>query len=198
MKTNSLDLQGNSLKNFKLSPVTNFPAVPDVGTFIFKDRRVMICVEIDAGLPIWVPLTAQVNTHIHTQAVAATTWTIDHDLNSSNTIVQIIDATGKHITPDEVTQTFDQTVVTFITAQSGRAILMLGQEEGYDRPDYSYTQSFDTPSTTWVVTHMLGHAPAIRVFIGNAEVQPLSIVHDTVNQTTVTFSTPQTGLVRAL
>lgn len=194
----ALDMQNNYLSNAALEPVVNFPAVARPGSLIFKDKRVMICVEIEAGLPIWVPLTAQINTHIHDQNIAATTWTINHRLNSSNTIAQVIGADGKHIVPNEITQTLDQTVITFINPQVGRAILMLGQEEGYDRPDYAFTASFDSPSTTWVVNHMLGEEPIIRAFVGNQEVQPLSIVHNSVNQATVTFSQPQVGRVRAL
>lgn len=197
MKTNGLDMQGNYLENFAFKEVVNFPEVPRVGTTIFKDKRVMLCIQI-TGVPIWVPLTAQLNTYIHDQPVADTTWTIDHDLNSSNTIVQVIGADGKHLIPNEVTQTMEQTVITFLQPQAGRAILMIGQEEGYARPDYSYTQEFDEASTTWVVNHGLGRNPMIRAFIGNNEVQPLSVVHNSLNQTTVTFSTPQTGIIRAI
>lgn len=193
-----LNMLGNFVKNFALEPVVNFPSVPRIGTFIFKDKRVMICLDLGSGTPVWVPLTAQLNTHIHDQPVAATTWVINHDLNSSNTLVQIIGADGKHITADEIVQTFETTTITFLTAQAGRAVLMLGQEDGYSRPDYAYTQTFSEASTTWVVNHVLGRNPAMRVFIGNAEVQPLSIVHDDLNTTTITFSTPQTGIVRAI
>jgi len=199
MKHNgTIDLQGNLLKNITLETVVNFPATAKPGSFIFKDKRVMICVEIDNGVPFWVPLTNEVDTFIYTQAVAATTWTINHNLNSSNTIVQIIDGSGNHIVPDTIVQTFDTTTVTFINAQAGRAILMLGSIEGSDRPNFAYEQTFSVASTTWVVPHTLGYYPAIRVFIGNAEVQPLSIVHDSLNQATITFSTPQTGMIRAI
>lgn len=194
----ALDMNGNMLKNPSLEQIENFPADSEPGRLIFKDKRVMICVEIDNGLRVWIPLTAQINTHIHDQNIAATTWTIEHRLNSSNTIVQVIGPDGKHIVPDEVTQTLGETVITFINPQAGRAILMLGQEEGYDRLDYAFSAEFDTPSTTWVVNHMLGEEPVIRAFVGNQEVQPLSIVHNSVNQATVTFSLPQVGRVRAL
>lgn len=198
MKHNGgIDLQNNFLRNFRLEHVENFPAEPEVGTFIFKDKRVMICVELEAGLPFWLPLTAQRDTYKYTQSVAATTWTIDHDLNTATTIVNIIGADGKHVIPDEITQTYNQTIVTFLVAQAGRAILVSGQEDGYDPAPTAFEQSFTNVDTV-VVNHMLGEEPIIRVFIDNHEVQPLSIVHNSANQATVTFSTPRTGKVRCI
>lgn len=194
----NIDLGQNALLNPSLQAVANFPDVPVVGEFIFKDQRVLICIEIDNGLPVWVPMTAQLNTHVHDQGVAATTWTIDHSLNSASAVVTVIGTDGKHIIPDEITNNYNQTVITFNENQAGRAVLMMGQEEGYPRANYSYTQEFAAASTSWVVTHALGYNPIIRVFVGNQEVQPLSIVHDNLNQTTVTFSTAQTGYVRAI
>jgi hypothetical protein len=198
MKHNgNIDLQHNLLKNFRLEAVENFPADPKAGSFIFKDKRVMVCVELDAGLPIWFPLTAQRDTFKHTQSVAATTWIINHDLNVSTTVANIIGVDGKHVIPDEITQTYNQTIVTFLEPQAGRAILVSGQEDGYDPAPTAFEQSF-TNLSTWVVNHMLGEEPVIRVFIANNEVQPLSIVHNSTNQTTVTFSTPRTGKVRCI
>lgn len=198
MKHNGdIDLQNNLLRNVRLDHVENFPPSPQVGSFIFKDKRVMICVELESGLPFWLPLTAQRDTFKFTQSVAATTWTIDHDLNTATTIVNIIGADGKHVNPDEITQTYNQTIVTFLVAQAGRAILVSGQEDGYDPSPTAFEQSFTNVDTV-VVNHMLGEEPIIRVFIDNHEVQPLSIVHNSANQATVTFSTPRTGKVRCI
>lgn len=194
----NLDLQQNFLQNAALEAVTNFPETPVTGQVIFKDQRVLICVELDEGLPIWAPLTAQMNTHIHEQAVAATTWTIDHELNAAQVIPNIIGADGKHVIPDEITYEYNQLVVTFSEPQAGKAILMIGNTDGTQRLQYNYEQQFTSASTTWVVNHMLGYNPVIRVYVGNFEVQPQSIVHDDTNTTTITFSTAQVGYVRAL
>lgn len=193
-----IDLTGNQLKNVTLEPVENYPADSRVGSFIFKDKRVMVCVELADGVPFWAPLTSQLNTHIHDQHVAATVWTIDHALNSSATMVQVLDTDGKHITPDEVVQVMGQTVITFYSAQAGRAILMLGQEEGYQRSPYTYQQRFSVASTTWVVDHALGYEPIVRVFVDELEMQPSSITHDSLNRTTITFSVPTAGIVRTI
>lgn len=193
----NIDLQSNKLLNVVLDQVTNFPASPKVGQLIFKSQRVMICVELDEGLPVWAPLTAEINTHIHDQAAAASTWTIPHELNTSHVIAQVIDTSGKHIIPDEITCNYNETVITFAEAISGRAVLMLGSEQGSPRDNYSFEQEFSGTDTV-VVNHMLGYNPVIRAFIGNQEVQPLTITHNDLNTTTVTFSTPQTGTIRCI
>lgn len=194
----NIDLVQNMLQNPVLEAVVNFPPNPKAGQIIFKEKRVMICLELDGGIPIWCPMTNEINTHIHNQALASTTWTINHELMASNTIVQILDSTNTHIYPDTIEQSYNQTVVTFTTTQAGRAILFLGGTEGNFRANISYEQTFSEASASWVVTHGLGYNPIIRVFIGNVEVQPLAVIHDTVNQTTVTFTNPQTGIVRAI
>lgn len=194
----SIDLQQNFLKQAALNSVVNFPVNAVAGELIFKEKRVMICVELDGGVPVWAPLTNEINTHVHDQSLAGVTWTINHELETASAIVQVLDSTNKHIIPDEVVQTFNQTVISFNEAQAGRAVLMLGSAEGHPRANIAYEQSFDSASTSWVVTHGLGYNPILRVFIGNNEVQPLSITHDSVNQATVTFSNPQTGKVKAI
>lgn len=194
----NIDLVQNLIQNPVLETVTNFPASPKAGQFIFKEKRVLMCVELDNGIPVWVPMTNELNTHVHDQSLAGTTWTINHSLETASAFVQVLNTSNQHIIPDEVTQTYNQTVLTFTTAQAGKAILMLGNTEGHPRSNIAFEQDFDSASTTWVVTHGLGYNPIIRVFIGNSEVQPQSIAHDTVNQATITFSNPQTGKVRCI
>lgn len=192
-----INLQQNFLKNVSFEPVENFPEEPVVGSFIFKDKRVMICVELDEGLPFWLPLTAQRNTFIYSQPTPSATWVIDHDLNTSNTIINLIGADGKHFNADEITQTFNQTTITMIEPMAGKAILVNGQEDGYDRPVEGFTMTFED-ATSVTVNHLMGEEPIIRVFIENQEVQPLSIVHNSENQATVTFSTPRSGKIRCV
>jgi len=194
----NIDLQSNMLMNATLESVEAFPAISKVGQLIFKGQRVMICIEIEEGLPIWAPLSAPLNTFIHDQAVASSTWTVDHTLNSSHVIAQVIDTDGKHVIPDEVQCNYNQTVITFANNQAGRLVLMVGNEHGSPRINYSYEQAFTSASASWVVNHMLGYNPLLRTFVGNQEVQPLSIVHDDLNTATVTFTNPQIGIVRAV
>lgn len=193
----NIDLQNNMLLNPVLKQVENFPEQPKVGHFIFKGQRVMICIEVEEGLPVWAPLTAPLNTYIHDQPVASTTWTIPHDLNSSHVIVQVVGTDGRHVIPDEVQCNFNETIITFSTNQAGRAVLMIGNKDGVPRDMHSFEQDF-VEQTSWVVSHMLGYNPLVRVFVGNQEVQPLSIVHNDLNTATVTFTNPQSGYVRCV
>lgn len=193
----NLDLQHNALLNVVLNPVENFPEEPKVGSFIFKGQRVMICVAMEDGLPFWAPLTSVLNTHVHDQAQEAVTWTIDHQLNTSSAIVQIVTEDGKYIVPEEVEFEFNRAIVTFYEPQAGRAILMLGNEGGAPRETYVYEQEYAN-SAVWVVNHGLGHEPLIRVFMGNQEIQPQSITHNDVNTATVTFSQERSGRVRCI
>ena len=78
-----------------------------------------------------------------------------------------------------------------------KAIFGIAQGASRAGLQYQYDQAFTSTSTV-VVTHNLGYNPIIRVFIGSQEVQPLSVIHDTIMQTTVTFSSPQTGTIRAI
>jgi hypothetical protein len=51
------------------------------------------------------------------------------------------------------------------------------------------------PATTWVVPHNLGRRPAVAVLDGSGQVIEGQIVHDTVNQVTLTFNTAINGSV---
>lgn len=176
----------------------SFPTVPQAGRVLFAGKRVMICVEIVDGVPVWVPLTGEISSHIHTQTQPSMTWTINHDFNTSSVFVQVIDADGRMIIPDEV----DLSVINVVTlrfnhAVVGRAIIMLGSLSGLPKENVLFSQQFAS-ATEWVVNHGLGYNPVIRCFIGDFEVQPYSIVHNSTTQATVTFTSPQAGYVNCL
>ena len=193
-----IDLNSNQLQNAVLPSDSNFPAVPVPGMLVFKNKKLYICTHIGDNLPVWVPMTQEINTHIHTQSVAATAWTIPHGLNTSTAFVQVYDENGVTMFPDYVDDSvFNQVTVMFSAPQAGKAVIMLGQTSGSPRTMIAYTASF-TNSTTWVVNHGLGYYPEINVYVGSDMVQPQSIVNDSLNQTTITFSTPQTGEVRCI
>lgn len=193
-----LDLAKNLLKNFKLEQLSNFPSDATPGTFIFKDKRVMVCVELDNSVPIWVPLTQEIATYIHDQPTNASTWVISHDFNAAIVMVQVFDEFNKMVIPNEIDCSVEnQVTIYFSSASRGKAVIMLGATDGTAKPDIAYEEDFSS-STTWVVSHGLGYNPEIRVFISGQEVQPLSIVHDSTTQTTVTFSSSQSGTVRCI
>lgn len=191
------NLQQNELQNAVLTTLTSFPTAPKAGQLAFVYNTVFLCVSIANDLPVWIPLSREITAYTYGQQSAAATWTIDHNLNTTSVNVQVYDSTGISVIPDSVTAvSATQVVVEFGTAQSGRAVLVSGHFDGYEKPIYAYTFFQSESSTTWVIQHNLGYFPVVRIFIGNQEVQPLSIIHDSTLQTTVTFSTAQVGYAR--
>ena len=192
------NLQQNELQNAVLSTLTEFPATPKIGQIAFVYSTVFICVAVDP-LPVWVPLTREITAYTHSQGTAASTWNVTHSLNTTSVNVQVYDNNNRMILPDEI-ETISPTEATiyFSAAQAGRAVFVSGHFDGNQKPVYAYTHYQNSAATNWVITHNLGYNPIVRVFIGNQEVQPLSITHNTANQVTITFSTAQVGYARLI
>lgn len=194
----NLNLLENDLIGAVFGIEQNFPANPRPGRFCFKDKVLYLCTELAGGLPVWVPLTQQLTMQKHIQTTAALEWTINHQLNTSDVLVQVYDSDGKWIVPDAINASvFNQVTVSFNMPMTGVVIVQRGVEEGSAPPLIAFEADF-TNSTTWVVPHNLGYNPIIRVIIDGREVQPQSIVHDSTMQATITFSSPQTGSVRCI
>ena len=193
------NLQQNELQNAVLPFETQFPVSPKVGQLAFVHATVYICVALDAGLPVWVPMTREISAFTWNQSSPSAEWTITHNMNTSSVQVQIFDGNNRVLIPDEIEVVSpNEVVVTLGTAIVGRAVVLTGYFDGNVRPTYAYTHYQASASTTWTIDHDLGYNPIIRIFVGNQEVQPTSINHDTVNQATITFSSPQAGYARLL
>ena len=166
---------------------TNFPVNPQVGRFLFKDRRLFVCVDI-SSLPIWVPLTQEIDVYHHVQSSAALEWTIPHNLGSARVLVQVFDQNNKVIQPDEIDCSVkNQATIRFPIPYAGAAIVQLGETIGQPKVEYAFTQSF-TATDTCVVNHGLGYNPDIVAVQNGYIVQPLSVVYDSTTQCTVTFA----------
>lgn len=193
-----LDLQGNMLKNFAFEEIHAWPEQPRVGTFIFKDKRLYVCVNLATAVPVWLPISSELYTHIHNQNFTADEWEIEHELSTTTCIVQVSDANGFAIEPDSIEFLYNKCIIRFYEPQVGRAILVHGSTEGIPRAPIAWQQTFDN-SELWVVTHNLGYIPVVRAFSGQMEVQPLVVLHsDDMKTTTLTFSSPITGRVRCV
>lgn len=194
----NLDLQGNTLKNVALEPVDTWPLEPKPGTFIFKGRRIYVCLEVADGVPVWLPMSSDLQMHVHDQFVAASVWKVDHQLNTTGCIVQVLSGDNKAIQFDEVDFSFNHVDIMFAEPQAGRAILIMGATEGLPRPLTAYEQTFDNEQV-WVINHNLGYTPIIRCFVGNREVQPVSLTFSDDNKSaTATFNSPLSGRVRCV
>ncbi len=195
-----LNLLGNPVSNFALQMETDWPIDPQPGRVLFReqDRMLYICAEM-GELPVWVPCAQVKDMYRHAQGEAALEWTVQHDLNMNPVLLQVYDASGKWIVPDEILcNDLNRATVKFNTPVAGTAIAIRGEMFGTPAENLSYEQDFTTASAEWVVVHNLGYNPDIKVYVNNQQVQPQSIVHNSTNQATVTFTTPQTGFVRCV
>lgn len=192
-----IDLLGNFIKNVTLDEVESYPPKPKVGSFIFLQKRVMVCLSIDSS-PTWIPLTQEFNTYIHNQETASSSWTINHGMNNTGVIVQCFDDQNKVVIPDEIVSTDNNTVtVTFTQPILGKAIVLLGSFDGTPKPNTAYTSDFSN-KTAVLVPHLLGYEPIIRVIVDGFEIQPKSIQHTDTNNAVVEFTSPTTGKVIAI
>jgi hypothetical protein len=120
-------------------------------------------------------------------------------MNTTLPSVQVYGADNKVVFPDDITIVDNNTVkVNFARAVTGRAIILSGTRSGSNRPTYAYEHTQTTLSNTWVVPHNLGYNPIVRIFVGNAEVQPMSIVHDSLFQCTISFTQQYVGIARLI
>jgi len=123
----NINLRQNQMQRMVVQSEDNFPVTPIVGRVVFKGAKLYMCVAINNLIPVWLPLTNKIDTYVHTEAVAATTWTITHNLNTTVPLLQIYNAAGEMLIPDSVTPTSNNIMeVTFNTAIAGTAIVLFG------------------------------------------------------------------------
>ena len=193
----SLALEENEISKTTLTPETNYPTDPSIGRLIMIDNRLMVCTDVVDGIPVWSSMTQQISMEVHSQSTESTTWTFDHNFNSTAMVVQVTDTNGLVIQPDDVQITATQVVITLPTALAGKAALVSGALFGEAGPTIAFEVDFTNQSTI-VVNHGLGREPIVRVYIDGREVQPATITYNTLDQVTLTFSTAQSGTVRCI
>lgn len=177
----------------------DFPADPKLGEFVFKNKCLYMCVEIDSSLPFWLPITQEINTYRLDVTNPSAEWIIQHNFNTNFVLVQLYDDQGRQIIPDDLNAgQANRVIATFNMPMSGVAIVIDGTSIGLPKQSFAFQATFST-STTWVVQHNLGYNPAITCISGDGYVvQPESIVHNSPLQATITFSSPVSGSVRCV
>lgn len=193
------NMQQNQLQRAVMPLYTSFPSLPVIGELAFVNSILYICVSVTNSLPVWVPLTREITVYQYSQATASTSWAITHNLNTTSVNVQIYDSLSNVIIPDGIQVTGPNTVtVTFTGQTTGSAVIVTGHTDGNVKPTYAYTFFETIAATTWTINHNLGYNPIVRVFIGNQEVQPLTVSFPTTNQAVLTFTTAQVGVARLI
>lgn len=195
-----LNLQDNELQQAVLQVEANFPAVPTVGRLVFKDLVLYICIEINSGTPVWIPLTNEIDSYEHIQSGSSNQWLVNHNLNTTLPSVQVYGPENKVIHPGEISIVDNNNVsISFGQPTTGRAIVLSGNKHGSQRSQtasFEYTQT--TPSAAWVVQHNLGYIPIVRIFVGNQEIFPKSITYSDNFQLTVLFDQAYVGNARLI
>jgi len=195
----NIALNQNQIQQASLESEYQWPADPVVGQILFMNKVVYICVQITGGLPVWVPLTREVEMYVHIQDVAGATWTVNHDLNTAFVVVQVFDGNDQVVIPQDITVVnASQVTIGFGVAAAGRAVILTGSLEGNQKPTYAVEYNQTTPSASWVISHNLGYQPIVRVFSGSYEIQPSSIFHNSSNQLTIAFTSAQTGVAKLI
>jgi hypothetical protein len=149
-----------------------------------------------------------------TQAVGATTWTINHNLDSQTPLVNVYDSGYNQLIPAGVTSTTANTTqITFSTAQTGYAIISKGSgisSQTAVSSSFATTASYASsvgvnfqqvsPSATWTINHNLNNRyPLVQTYGSDSLVLiPASISGSSVNTAIVTFSTPISGYARVI
>ena len=106
------------------SHLTAFPENPEVGTMVIKDQSLYAYIKI-GGLTTWYPLSSRTRSYIHTQGLPSTTWTVTHNLGSTDIWSQVKDSTNT-ITNPKITAVDVNTVsVQFTSAETGTVLIVV-------------------------------------------------------------------------
>lgn len=142
----------------------DFPAEPPIGRFVFTQKRVWFCTEVEAGIPAYIPMTSEITYKKHIMAALATEVVFKHDLNCPLPIVQCYDEQGRWIMPRSVTaRDADTVVVSFAVATKAVIVVLTGNEVGAPSPRYAFEYAF-TNEKDLVIQHMLGRHPDVAVW----------------------------------
>lgn len=102
---------------------TAFPDNPAIGTLIIKDNGLYAYITI-GGLSTWYPFANKTNSYIHTQGLASDTWTVTHNLGSSDVWIQIQDTTGNILSASKTTINANSFTLNFTSPALGNVVVV--------------------------------------------------------------------------
>lgn len=100
-----------------------FPENPSVGTIILKEDVIYAYIVV-GGLETWYPFSSRTSSYVHTQGLANTTWTITHNLGTSDIWIQAKDSTGRVVSATMTVVDENVVQVNFTSAMTGNAIIV--------------------------------------------------------------------------
>ena len=119
-----VDLRGSLIFGKNLS---SFPANPRQGEAVLKDGALWVYAAIN-GVSTWYPLTNKKNSYVHTQAVSAFQWTINHGLGTEDVIYAAYDESGQLLVASRTSVSPDTFRLNFTSAVAGRVVVFADSE----------------------------------------------------------------------
>lgn len=103
--------------------LAEFPENPRIGTFVIKDQCLYGYIKI-GGMETWYPFASKTNSYVHVQGLAATVWTINHNLGTSDVWIQTKDSNGNIVQAYTDVVNANTVTVNFTTAITGTAVVV--------------------------------------------------------------------------
>lgn len=125
------DVKFQANANIKMDDsLSTLPGTAEVGDIIFNNANKKTYVAISTT-PTWVELSNVTDIYVHTQSAASNSWTINHNLGTTDVIVELYDSSNNKFLADNVATTNSNTVtVTLSSSISGKAVVLTGDANG--------------------------------------------------------------------
>jgi len=106
-------------------PNNPFPSDAATGRLIFRTDEQQIYICVSDNPIVWQPLIKVTSSYIHNQTTNATTWNIQHNLETTNVLVQVYDTNGNKVIPEEINIVDKNNItITFSTNFAGKALII--------------------------------------------------------------------------
>ena len=128
----NIDFQLNPVKAFVVEPYDGsadpnkpFPAVQKEGMLVYRTDLAQIFICTSTNPIVWQPLIKLSSTYVYNQSTASGTWTVTHNLGSTNVLVQVFDNNGNKVIPDDILiQDNDTVKITLDPPIAGKAFII--------------------------------------------------------------------------
>lgn len=101
----------------------SFPENPSIGTMVLKGTAIYAYIAI-GGLETWYPFANRTNSYVHVQGLPNTTWTINHQLHTTDVWVQVKDSNGRIVNATVTATNEDTVTINFTAAITGTAVIV--------------------------------------------------------------------------
>jgi hypothetical protein len=123
----NIDLKNNEMQNLVFQLETTKGTTAAQGALAFEGHTLFLSIGTTGNDPMWIPISNQIDTHIHEQNSSSSTWTVSHNLGSIDPLVQVYDINNSMIIPNTVDVVNSHVlIITLSTAIIGRAIIIAG------------------------------------------------------------------------